>query len=106
MWCGPSGNVRNDDGYISNWRGWSLVACRQRAERRAGSSPLASSDFVLLDVEDAVGQIAAAADEVSFIQRLEASRSNGWTLCFLRVRLRRPGNIGRMRARRARALWI
>jgi aspartate-semialdehyde dehydrogenase len=38
-----------------------------------GTSPLAASDFVLLDVEDAAGQVTAAADEVSFIQRLEAS---------------------------------
>jgi aspartate-semialdehyde dehydrogenase len=32
-----------------------------------------ASDVVLLDVEDAAGQVTAAADEVSFIQRLEAS---------------------------------
>lgn len=38
-----------------------------------GTSPLAASDFVLLDIEDAAGQVTAAADEVSFIQRLEAS---------------------------------
>jgi aspartate-semialdehyde dehydrogenase len=38
-----------------------------------GTSVLATSDFVLLDVDDAAGQVTAAADEVSFIQRLEAS---------------------------------
>jgi aspartate-semialdehyde dehydrogenase len=38
-----------------------------------GASLLAASDFVLLDVEDAAGQVTAAADEVSFIQRLESS---------------------------------
>lgn len=38
-----------------------------------GASPLAVSDIVLLDVEDAAGQVTAAADEVSFIQRLESS---------------------------------
>ena len=38
-----------------------------------GASSLAVSDFVLLDVEDAAGQVTAAADEVSFIQRLESS---------------------------------
>lgn len=38
-----------------------------------GASSLAASEFVLLDVEDAAGQVTAAADEVSFIQRLEAS---------------------------------
>src|SRR5438270_1762602 len=38
-----------------------------------GASSLAASDFVLLDEEDAAGQLTAAADEVAFIQRLEAS---------------------------------
>src|SRR5258707_15080389 len=38
-----------------------------------GASSLAASDFVLLDEEDVAGQVTAAADEVSFIQRLEAS---------------------------------
>ncbi len=37
------------------------------------SSLLAQSDVVLLDVEEAAGQVTAAADEVSFIQPLEAS---------------------------------
>ncbi len=36
-------------------------------------SLLAASEFVLLDVEEAAGQVTAAADEISFIQRLEAS---------------------------------
>jgi aspartate-semialdehyde dehydrogenase len=38
-----------------------------------GESLLAASDFVLLDHEDAAGQMTAAGDEVSFIQRLEAA---------------------------------
>jgi aspartate-semialdehyde dehydrogenase len=38
-----------------------------------GTSLLAASDFVLLDVEDAAGQLTAAADEASFIQQVEAS---------------------------------
>jgi aspartate-semialdehyde dehydrogenase len=38
-----------------------------------GESPLAASDIVLLDEEDAAGQVTAAGDEVAFIQRLEAS---------------------------------
>jgi aspartate-semialdehyde dehydrogenase len=38
-----------------------------------GASSLAASDMVLLDEEDAAGQLTAAADEVAFIQRLEAS---------------------------------
>jgi aspartate-semialdehyde dehydrogenase len=37
------------------------------------TSLLGASDLVLLDVEDAAGQVTAAADEVAFIQRLEAS---------------------------------
>ncbi len=36
-------------------------------------SPLAASDIVLLDDEEAEGQITAAGDEVAFIRRLEAS---------------------------------
>lgn len=38
-----------------------------------GESLLAASDFVLLDEEDAAGQMTAAGDEVAFIQRLEAA---------------------------------
>src|SRR5580698_2096504 len=49
----------------------SLVGKELRDE--LGESLLATSDFILLDDEDAAGQITAAGDEVSFIQRLEAS---------------------------------
>ena len=38
-----------------------------------GESLLGASDFVLLDDEEAAGQVTAAGDEVAFIQRLEAS---------------------------------
>jgi aspartate-semialdehyde dehydrogenase len=38
-----------------------------------GESSLAAADFVLLDDEDAVGQVTAAGDEISFIQQLDAS---------------------------------
>lgn len=38
-----------------------------------GESVLGASDFVLLDEDEAAGQIAATGDEASFIQRLEAS---------------------------------
>src|ERR1700722_3187597 len=38
-----------------------------------GESSLAASDIVLLDQEDAAGQMTAAADEAAFIQRLEPS---------------------------------
>lgn len=36
-------------------------------------SQLAASDFVLLDDEEAAGQVTAAGDEVSFVQRIEAA---------------------------------
>ncbi len=38
-----------------------------------GDSSLGASDFVLLDEEEAAGQVVAAAEEVSFIQQLDAS---------------------------------
>ena len=50
--------------------GASSLVGKELSEELATSS-LAASDFVLLDVEDAAGQVTAAADEVSFIQRLE-----------------------------------
>jgi len=52
--------------------GASSLAGKELSEELA-SSLLAAADVVLLDVEDAAGQVTAAADEVSFIQRLEAS---------------------------------
>jgi aspartate-semialdehyde dehydrogenase len=52
--------------------GASSLAGKELSDELA-TSLLATSDFVLLDVEDAAGQITAAADEVSFIQRLETS---------------------------------
>jgi aspartate-semialdehyde dehydrogenase len=52
--------------------GASSLAGKELSEE-LGASSLAASDFVLLDEEEAAGQVTAAADEVSFIQRLEAS---------------------------------
>jgi aspartate-semialdehyde dehydrogenase len=52
--------------------GASSLAGKELSDELA-TSPLAASDLVLLDVEDAAGQVTAAADEVSFIQRLETS---------------------------------
>jgi aspartate-semialdehyde dehydrogenase len=52
--------------------GASSLAGKELSEELASSS-FAESDFILLDIEDAAGQVTAAADEVSFIQRLEAS---------------------------------
>jgi len=52
--------------------GASSLAGKELSEE-LGASSLAASDFVLLDVEDVAGQVTSAADEVSFIQRLEKS---------------------------------
>ncbi|HTC76279.1 MAG TPA: Asd/ArgC dimerization domain-containing protein [Edaphobacter sp.] len=52
--------------------GASSLAGKELSEE-LGASSLAASDFVLLDEEDAAGQVTTAADEVAFIQRLEAS---------------------------------
>ncbi|HXC96694.1 MAG TPA: Asd/ArgC dimerization domain-containing protein [Edaphobacter sp.] len=52
--------------------GASSLTGKELSEELA-SSQLAEADFVLLDVEDAAGQMTAAADEVSFIQPLEQS---------------------------------
>ena len=52
--------------------GASSLAGKELSEE-LGTSSLAASDFVLLDEEEAAGQVTAAADEVSFIQRLEAT---------------------------------
>jgi aspartate-semialdehyde dehydrogenase len=52
--------------------GASSLAGKELSEE-LGASSLAASDFVLLDEEEAAGQVTAAADEVAFIQRLEAS---------------------------------
>jgi aspartate-semialdehyde dehydrogenase len=52
--------------------GASTLAGKELSEELAVSS-LTASDFVLLDVEDAAGQVTAAADEISFIQRLETT---------------------------------
>jgi aspartate-semialdehyde dehydrogenase len=52
--------------------GASSLAGKELSEE-LGESLLGASDFVLLDEEEAVGQVTAAGDEVAFIQRLEAS---------------------------------
>jgi aspartate-semialdehyde dehydrogenase len=52
--------------------GASSLAGKELSEE-LGASLLAASDFVLLDVEDAAGQVTATGDEAAFIQRLEAS---------------------------------
>jgi aspartate-semialdehyde dehydrogenase len=52
--------------------GASSLAGKELSDELA-TSLLAASDFVLLDVEDAAGQLTATADEVSFIQPVEAS---------------------------------
>ena len=45
-------------------------------------SPLAASDVLLLDAEDAAGQITTAGDEVSFIQKLDADSFAGIDFVF------------------------
>jgi aspartate-semialdehyde dehydrogenase len=52
--------------------GASSLAGKELSEELA-ESLLGASDFVLLDEEEAAGQVTAAGDEVAFIQRLEAS---------------------------------
>ena len=47
-----------------------------------GESPLAASDFVLLDDEDVAGQVTTAGDEPAFIQRIEASSFNKMDFVF------------------------
>ena len=39
-------------------------------------SLLAASDVLLLDAEDAAGQVTAAGDEVTFIQKIAATNPN------------------------------
>lgn len=52
--------------------GASSLAGKELSDELA-ESLLAASDFVLLDDEEAVGQVTAAGDEISFIQQLDAS---------------------------------
>jgi aspartate-semialdehyde dehydrogenase len=52
--------------------GASSLAGKELSEELV-ESLLGASDFVLLDEEEAAGQVTAAGDEVAFIQRLEAS---------------------------------
>ena len=49
--------------------GASSLAGKELAETLA-ESPLADSDVVLLDVDDAAGQVTAAGEEVNFIQKI------------------------------------
>ena len=50
-------------------------------------SPLAAANFVLLDEEEAQGQLDQVGDEVTFVQAIDARcRSSGRTLRFLRHR--------------------
>lgn len=61
--------------------GASSLAGKELAEE-LGESQLAAADLVLLDEEDAAGQMTAAADEVAFIQRLDASSFERLDLVF------------------------
>ncbi len=45
-------------------------------------SPMASASFTLFDEDETAGQLAAAADEISFVQRLDHSSFEGMDLIF------------------------
>jgi aspartate-semialdehyde dehydrogenase len=45
-------------------------------------SPLAASDILLLDVDEAAGQVTAAGEEVSFIQKIDAESFAGIDIAF------------------------
>ena len=47
-----------------------------------GESPLDSSDVVLLDAEDAAGQVTTAGDEVTFIQKIDGDSFAGVDFVF------------------------
>jgi aspartate-semialdehyde dehydrogenase len=48
-----------------------------------GESPLAAASFALLDEDNATGQVAAAGDEVSFIQKIDGDSFKGMDFVFL-----------------------
>jgi aspartate-semialdehyde dehydrogenase len=45
-------------------------------------SPLAASDLVLLDAEEATGRLSSAGEEVSFIQKLDSDAMSGLDIVF------------------------
>jgi aspartate-semialdehyde dehydrogenase len=45
-------------------------------------SPLATSSFTLLDEDQVTGQVAAAGDEISFIQKIDSSSFEGMDIVF------------------------
>ena len=61
--------------------GASSLAGKELADE-LGDSMFATSSVVLLDDEDVTGQIAAAGDEISFIQRLDADSFNRMDFAF------------------------
>jgi len=61
--------------------GASSLAGKELSDTLAESS-LAAADLLLLDDEDAAGQIAAAGDEVSFIQKIDAGSFTGIDFVF------------------------
>jgi aspartate-semialdehyde dehydrogenase len=65
--------------------GASSLAGKEVSEQ-LGDSFLGASDFVLLDEEEAAGQVTAAADEVSFIQQLDASSFEHMDFVFFSAR--------------------
>jgi aspartate-semialdehyde dehydrogenase len=61
--------------------GASSLAGKELADTLA-ESPLAASDVQLLDVDDAAGQVTAAGEEVSFIQKIDAESFAGIDFAF------------------------
>jgi aspartate-semialdehyde dehydrogenase len=61
--------------------GASSLAGKELADTLA-ESPLAASDVQLLDVDDAAGQVTAAGEEVSFIQKIDAESFAGVDFAF------------------------
>ena len=61
--------------------GASSLAGKELADTLAESA-LAASDVALLDVDDAAGQVTAAGEEVSFIQKIDAESFAGIDIAF------------------------
>ena len=70
-------------------------------------SPMAAAlDVVLLDEDDATGQVIAAGDEATFIQRIEPAALRGMEVAFFTGDAASAAKRWRRaRGRRARAWW-
>ena len=82
--------------------GASSLAGKELSDALAESA-LAACDIALLDEDDAAGQVTAAGDEVTFIQKIDRSRSRASTSSSLPAIPRPHRNTGRRRGWPARA---